>query len=226
MVRPRCGEAGAACAESGGAEVIETVDRGVQRSVDDHDVGAGDRAGGVGAERGLECFLGVGEGVQGDVGVVDGVKRQAGAGVAGSRREDPEFADLDGGFGVARPGGWRSYRQGGVGAAAVDHTGAGRRVERAGAGGDDGRDRALNAQGVSAGFGQRRALSVGRAGVGGRGARRLRGVGDAVPLDRSRCSVRNTSATGSNTKPVGASENSCGPHAATAPSRSKPADRP
>jgi hypothetical protein len=43
------------------------------------------------------------------------------------------------------------------------------------------------------------------------------------PLRRSRCSARNTSATGSNTKPVGASKNSRGPRAATAPSRSMPA---
>ena len=113
--------------------MLETVDRGVQRAVDDHDVGAGDRAGGVGPECGLECFLGVGEGVQGDVGVLHGVKRQAGAGLAGSRREDPEFADLDGGFGVGRQHRWGCARQSGVGAAAVDHAGAGRRVERAGA---------------------------------------------------------------------------------------------
>jgi hypothetical protein len=103
------------------------VDRGVQRAIDDHDVGAGDRAGGVGPEHGLERFVGVGQGV------IDGVKHQAGAGVAGPRREDPEFADLDGGFGVARQRGWCRAWQSGVGAAAVDHAGAGRRVERAGA---------------------------------------------------------------------------------------------
>ena len=43
------------------------------------------------------------------------------------------------------------------------------------------------------------------------------------PLRRSRRSARNTSATGSNTKPVGASKNLRGPRAATAASRSMPA---
>jgi hypothetical protein len=115
-----------------GVAVLETVNRGVQRAVDDHYVGAGYRAGGVGPERGLECFLGVGEGVQGDVGVLHGVKRKAGADLAGPRGEDPEFADLDAGCCVVWHHRWGCTRQSGVGAAAVDHAGAGGSVERAG----------------------------------------------------------------------------------------------
>jgi hypothetical protein len=59
VIRLRCGEAGGACASAGqgprrgpadfsGAAVVETVDRGVQRAGDDHDVCAGDRARGSG----------------------------------------------------------------------------------------------------------------------------------------------------------------------------------
>jgi len=71
-------------AESGGGAVLEAIDGRVERAVDGHGISAGDRAGRVGAEGGLECFLGVGECVQGDVGVAHGVKRQAGAGLGRS----------------------------------------------------------------------------------------------------------------------------------------------
>ena len=49
---------------------------------------------------------------------------------------------------------------------------------------------------------------------------------DSIEAHLRSCSPRWPSSTGSSTKPVGASRNSSAPHAATAPSRSKPAAKP